>query len=414
MDLRNWHAMKLRVSSWKRGLEVSRWNGCRWMPESADPGIPLLGLRENDKDDEPLRAFTDGIPKVVRDAVRPIRYCQTLVLRLLRVSPENLDLVRAVPILALMVGAGVDRGLLTFEDGVGLLSCSRREILAKLVGARSKAAVRLAQRFRPKIYDDLAVLLLIRVLARPSVIHLLRHCPQPSVEHLHMALAFPEILQTRPGRSLLQEEAILSDAAEVKRLVEHLRIFGRALGIVSAEHTIARSRDIRSLRRLFDRWLGHLGGRDVLLAARERGVKLDRVFPPPPIPGTDHIRPITSPVDLLHEGNEMQHCVASLAKVVVWGRYYVYQVHAPERATLGLVVFRDDLEAEIDDLRLCGDMPASHATWAEVILWITSASWNLSDSDIDPATTSNLEDGESLRGELEGAERPRRRDADRG
>lgn len=59
-----------------------------------------------------------------------------------------------------------------------------------------------------------------------------------------------------------------------------------------------------------------------------------KVFPSPPIPGTDSIVPITSAADLKLEGKEMGHCIASYATSIKKGAAYAYRVLAPERATL--------------------------------------------------------------------------------
>ena len=89
---------------------------------------------------------------------------------------------------------------------------------------------------------------------------------------------------------------------------------------------------LRSLKRFHD-----------ALAARARAKAdadyLRRPFPPPPLPASGGIEPISSGDQLLQEAEEMQHCVVSYVRSILAGDYYVYRVTGEGRATLGL--FKD-------------------------------------------------------------------------
>jgi len=71
-------------------------------------------------------------------------------------------------------------------------------------------------------------------------------------------------------------------------------------------------------------------------AAAARKEHKPRTFPPPPLPGTEHILPITSAADLRREGRAQHNCVGSYAESVLNGKIYVYRVLKPERATLSI------------------------------------------------------------------------------
>ena len=60
-------------------------------------------------------------------------------------------------------------------------------------------------------------------------------------------------------------------------------------------------------------------------------------IPKPPIPGTDTIVPLNTPLRIQKEGAEQHNCVASYAPRMEKGGIYVYKVLAPERATLEIV-----------------------------------------------------------------------------
>ena len=65
-------------------------------------------------------------------------------------------------------------------------------------------------------------------------------------------------------------------------------------------------------------------------------------FPGPPYEGTTAIQPITTPEDLIAEGKEMRHCVASYAWSVAEGKEYIYRVVEPVRATLSIYTYGQD------------------------------------------------------------------------
>lgn len=95
---------------------------------------------------------------------------------------------------------------------------------------------------------------------------------------------------------------------------------------------------LRSIAQL-EKWHGELAEayareRD---AQRAREVDGQRVyFCTPPFAGTSAVEPILDSDSLLEEGRCMGHCVASYRHAVEAGRYFVYRVTSPVRATLGL------------------------------------------------------------------------------
>lgn len=109
----------------------------------------------------------------------------------------------------------------------------------------------------------------------------------------------------RPGRTLPRWRTIASMHEQVQQLEE--------------EHQIARQEALAA---------------QVEAQAGLEEQELKRRWPPPPIPGNENIQPITSPLDLYREGQDMHHCVGHYARLVPHGRMYVYRILSPERATL--------------------------------------------------------------------------------
>jgi hypothetical protein len=64
----------------------------------------------------------------------------------------------------------------------------------------------------------------------------------------------------------------------------------------------------------------------------------DAPYPEPHIKGTETIVPILNNQDLIDESEQQQHCVAAYHGSIVKGRYYIYKILEPERATLGVSI----------------------------------------------------------------------------
>lgn len=95
-------------------------------------------------------------------------------------------------------------------------------------------------------------------------------------------------------------------------------------------------------------------------------------FPQPPLHGTRDILPLTSKELLDMEGREQNNCVAMHELYVRRGGYYVYQVLAPERATLSIYRGRDGGWRRLE-LRVKNNKKAKSATEAAVDRWLSQA-----------------------------------------
>lgn len=60
-------------------------------------------------------------------------------------------------------------------------------------------------------------------------------------------------------------------------------------------------------------------------------------IPMQPLPGTESIVPLNTPLKIQKEGDEQNNCVGSYAQRASKGGIYIYKVLAPERATLSIV-----------------------------------------------------------------------------
>lgn len=140
---------------------------------------------------------------------------------------------------------------------------------------------------------------------------------------------------------------------------------------------ISHCTDMRQIQVMHDKLVKQLNDYLQRIAANNRFKRIDSdaPFPPPPIPGNQHIVSITDLKTLQEEGIELQHCVAGYDFDILEGRYYVYRVTAPERATLGIKIYRtrtQTLGLRIDQLKGFQNQTVSNETKKAVLTWFNA------------------------------------------
>jgi hypothetical protein len=118
---------------------------------------------------------------------------------------------------------------------------------------------------------------------------------------------------------------------------EFRRIFDDVLRMIEDLSQLQNCATTAALQRLHDNLVEELN--------ESRGTKLIRdhmgnpkPIPPAPLQSAYSIEPITGQVDLVKEGREMRHCIASHLFSAVSGDYAVYRMLEPERLTIEIVV----------------------------------------------------------------------------
>jgi hypothetical protein len=92
------------------------------------------------------------------------------------------------------------------------------------------------------------------------------------------------------------------------------------------------------------------------------------LLPISPIPSTSNIRSIKFKKDLVLEGAQMGHCVASYYPEVIKGAYFVYRILTPQIATLGMIYRNGKLT--IDQIKLQDNQAPSKSTVFAVQQWL--------------------------------------------
>ncbi|MCC6216090.1 MAG: PcfJ domain-containing protein [Polyangiaceae bacterium] len=273
--------------------------------------------------------FLAHFPPEVCRSVGRLRRDHWALLALLARCPGAEELLSSNPALALAVAAYSTLGPPTSQpmrSARALIRRPRREILDHLGFPPAEWVVRLLAKVDPAALSITALLRL-----RGALVDGL-----PPKPFLHAARLGPGalVLLLEVEHRDLAGITLLADAdrprRDVRRVADWLRDAARMYAALHPGQRLPIQHSVSELRRLHDA----LAVRD---RQRVRCAPPVAVLPPPPVPGTGSIVPITTFAELVAEGCAMHHCVASYASQVASGNVYVYRVLSPSRATLSLV-----------------------------------------------------------------------------
>ncbi len=97
-------------------------------------------------------------------------------------------------------------------------------------------------------------------------------------------------------------------------------------------------------------------------------------LPPPPLPGTETIVPLTSNLEMMEEGRHMNHCVGMMSFMVRAGDLYAYRILRPQRATLAITPAPGG-HWRVFQLRGFNNAKVGRQTREAVERWLREASW---------------------------------------
>ena len=315
-----------------------------------------------------LDAFRFSLPREVGNALTPFRYRQWLLLLLLYHDSGALDLAQSNPVLSFLLAQKM-AGDATLIRGLQCSSMRQREILDLLDLPSTNAAVKLIGKIQPESITADSLSLLGPVLRSELQKNKspLSHLPKINTGVLEIVTDPVAVEAASP--KLLEEVA--SEHREKYR--------GRAVHMITSTlemqeelQTGDKVSSFSSLNRLCEvhsRVSSQFRRRMRQLYKAETATK-SGAFPPPPLPGwEDKIEALTSPKELVDEGEEQGNCVASYAPKVVSGELYIYRVLEPERSTLSLVKSQDG-SWKVGELEGKFNTPASGKTERFVESWL--------------------------------------------
>ncbi len=288
-----------------------------------------------------------------------------------RCGPAAMDLVLTNPALAYALASNwvyhVPRVRQPLRSARALLKSGKkqRDILAWLGFPATEAARRVLAKVVRRSISITGLLYLRQSMAFPRIMKILSHLPRINTGAIRIATD-PELLPLATP-SLLAEIAL---SRIEDRSPEASHLLRDSLEMLRAVRGPApRFPPLRGLGDLFA-----LHETLILEMTRiERSAGPLQVFPPPPVPGTEKIIPITTSDELLEEGRIQKNCVGSYAaRIAMRRQLYVYRVLLAQRCTLSLA--RAGNRWVLAELAQAGNAKPSRETRQAVEKWLAAAS----------------------------------------
>jgi hypothetical protein len=276
-----------------------------------------------------IQPFVEQIPGEIRELIAPLRNRAWHLLCMMARCPGAIDLFRNNPALAFALsGHWIYREHPVrnpMRAARALVNRRHRDILAWMGFPGTKSTQQIFRKIAVHRLDPLALRKLKEALLDPARHKALRHVSVITTPVLSVILR--EDLFRLSTMSLLEELA--ENDAQGDRVLSIMRDTCRLDEQQGGGHLPA---PFRTARALIDRH-DELAGMQ-----RRQNIRLVRntVFPDPPYAGHAQCQPVRTMKELLEEGLEMRHCVASYAEDVAAGSFYVYRILQPVRATLAI------------------------------------------------------------------------------
>lgn len=218
---------------------------------------------------------------------------------------------------------------LTVDEIETLTRLKQRELARNLKLEGTGQQVRLLKRMSgvSRTKDELRSY--IRLLKHQEVCNYLSHAKGDLGHDLKLLTKHPWLAGC-PARALIP---LLSEQ-------EHWIIFRDILRMLDNISALQQCASINALNRLHDRLVVDLNQRRGRELIRDECGQ-PKSLPRPPIPAGENIEPVASQMDLIQEGKEMHHCIASHLRSVVDGKFAVYRMTKPERLTIEVLVMGD-------------------------------------------------------------------------
>lgn len=338
--------------------------------EAGPPGVRGQGVDPLLEKHQAFRLFRQSLPPRLALAVERYPARQWAVLRMVQEREDAVELIEQNPALGFCT-ANLARFRALFGNlgkQAAELSCQpQRDILGWLGFPDTQAWVNVFHKILPETVTVGRVQALRDVARDQDMAKRLAHLPVINTGVLELACQ-PQLLE-------LVTPALLNEIAAS----DEERLHG------SAVHLLADLVD--TLRRMNER--PRFGGIRTLAGLHERAQAINAAhqrhmlmreevwatlkFPPPPVPGTNDIVPLTEPRQLGEESREQRNCVVNYCERVAAGKVFIYRVLQPERATLSLAPAANG-EWEIDQLLRACNQPTSPMTLQAVQTWLARES----------------------------------------
>lgn len=351
---------RLRISSWKSGLNWEILNNQNWDTLETDSGIHLLDHLEAVEEEHPVRQFLNKIPEEILGPLVPYITSQSYMLRWLGKSLYAKQFIETDPTLFWFLSTAAVSNEFSDDDFEYCLKRKKNKLIQFLTRSETsvKGGVSLFRKFRANRYTQSEYELIDRFFRSDCDKSALFHLSEIPISFLDLFIKHYELaqwilaLKTRsPELDMLE----LSDQCQASSfLVIDTQRMADALGINFWLHMRRHINSLQGLNAFHNELSVRYRERDINIhdatvefrkktALGKFWIKLKRLmdyltrkdrFPDPGINDSKQIKRIKSIYELRKEGAEQNHCVFSYHDHAMTGRYFYYRVLTLERATL--------------------------------------------------------------------------------
>lgn len=339
----------------------------RTHPRALRPDVNYQGLDE-------IRQYCSIIPFELRQVVSqfPERHWDILTW-LGRTGFAAEELLESNPAVAFAVACGAE--FCTHDTPVSyrqkhflLAYHTQRHILIRLGFPPTERVRRVLRKVPARLVTVAQLTLLRQGLVDEAVAERLSHLPRVNAAVLQLVA---------DGTLVRLSPAALADLARpddeegaldlAQQLAEVVRLWGLVRPGAEPPREFAGPAQVRAAR--------------AAVAEESIAAAMDRrcAFPPPPVPGTELIVPITTRRMLIEEGRLQHNCVADYEDKIVRGELSIYRVLSPQRCTLSLCRGSGRRRGRwvISELKAACNGRVSGATRQSVLAWLDPATTHL-------------------------------------
>jgi len=291
------------------------------------PGLPLFSVQ-----DDAGRTLADTVPDEVAAIAHLMPAMDFELAQACAMVPAARELAEDSPLLFILMVDYARTQKMDRPAFARLIGCRRPVILDTLGFTGNKSLARLMRKLElspllPWELEDIEA-----VLTNPEFLALLRHHPNPHLNHLRFCHRMNEPFW--PGMlSLIDRETSSLHMTWVCRMVrDTINLAGGNRQVLSPVRSNMDLQDVHDRYVIRFNRSGPKQRED--LAAELQQEHGD--YPGAPVPPIEGIEPLASWQALLEEGADMHHCVGSYDIPVAEREVFIYRMTSPERLTISL------------------------------------------------------------------------------
>lgn len=351
-------------------VELTPWDaGVHWVHHSEaethkseyyeESGLALSFLFQHPS----LDNWSNGIPPEIRTAA--LNFEQQFIkhafsaLSFASRSEAAAQMLLSSPILMWMILQHSIQNKLPPKAAMELFSWKRTKILSLYGLPESKAVLRFLYKYKPKDFE-LNEFNRVKEFINLFELSLISRVKNISYALIRWLIKEPRWIHAGFVKNFDETYALQT----LKIYVQDTFRMGRQLNNPQIERNLLNCQTVEEVIQMHDRLIERIN--EISFEGLE-----NIVYPIPPLEATESIIPILNHKDLMLEGREMKHCIASYHNRVFDGKYFVFKILKPERATIGL--HNKNGKITVDQIRLKCNRIASEETKDKIYWWLQNA-----------------------------------------